>query len=77
MVPGVLLCLLRDLPGAASLYINGKVIANMSKANFKNTTRGIPVLKAGGEVSLTLSQSMGYSLFTGAYDVIEGPSIGD
>ncbi|KAG9191313.1 hypothetical protein G6011_09401 [Alternaria panax] len=63
--------------GDAILYINGQVIANMSKANFGNTIQGIANLTAGDEVSLALNYSMGYSLSTGAYGITLGVDIGN
>ncbi|KAF3041394.1 hypothetical protein E8E12_009532 [Didymella heteroderae] len=63
--------------GDAILYINGKVTANMSKANFGNTIQGIADLKAGEEVFLSLNYSMGYSLSTGAYGVTLGVHVGN
>lgn len=63
--------------GDAVLYIDGQVIANMSKANFGNTIQGIANLTAGEEVSLSLNYSMGYSLSTGAYGVTLGVDVGN
>jgi beta-glucosidase len=63
--------------GDAVLYIDGNVVANMSKANFGNTVQGVANLKAGDEVSLSLNYSMGYSLSTGAYGVTLGLDVGN
>jgi beta-glucosidase len=63
--------------GDAVLYIDGQVIANMSKANFGNTIQGIANLTAGEEVSLSLNYSMGYSLSTGGYGVTLGVDVGN
>lgn len=58
--------------GDALLYINGDLVANMSKANFGNTVQGISNLAAGESVALELKYSMGYSLSTGAYGITLG-----
>ena len=63
--------------GDAILYIDGHVIANMSKANFGNTVQGVVNLTAGVEVSLSLNYSMGYSLSTGAYGITLGVDVGN
>lgn len=63
--------------GDAILYIDGKVTANMSKANFGNTIQGIANMKAGDEARLSLKYSMGYSLSTGAYGITLGVSVGN
>lgn len=61
--------------GDATLYLDGTLVGNMSKANFGNTVQGIANLAAGSEVSLTLNYSMGYSLSTGAYGVTLGMDV--
>ncbi|KAE9979457.1 hypothetical protein EG327_007022 [Venturia inaequalis] len=62
--------------GDALLFIDGRLISNMSKANFGNTVQGIANLTAGVEVSVVLNYSMGYSLSTGAYGVTLGVDVG-
>lgn len=63
--------------GAALLYLNNTLVANMSFANFGNTVQGIVDLEAGTEVNLRLKYSMGYSLSTGAYGVTLGVNVGN
>ncbi|USW58101.1 Putative glycoside hydrolase family 3 domain, immunoglobulin-like, fibronectin type III-like protein [Septoria linicola] len=63
--------------GDAMLFLGGKVVANMSKANFGNTVQGVAWLSAGEHISLKLKYSMGYSLSTGAYGVSLGVDPGD
>ncbi|KAE9975696.1 hypothetical protein EG328_003013 [Venturia inaequalis] len=63
--------------GDALLFIDGRLISNMSKANFGNTVQGIANLTAGVEVSVALNYSMGYSLSTGAYGITLGVDVGD
>lgn len=63
--------------GDALLYLNDRLVANMSFANFGNTVQGIANLQAGTEVSLRLEYSMGYSLSTGAYGVTLGVNVGN
>ncbi|KAL3427319.1 glycoside hydrolase family 3 domain protein [Phlyctema vagabunda] len=62
--------------GDAILYIDGKEIGSMVKANFGNTVQAIANLTAGVAVSIQLDYSMGYSLSTGAYGITLGVSIG-
>ncbi|TDZ38822.1 Beta-glucosidase [Colletotrichum spinosum] len=63
--------------GTALLYLDGKLVANMSYANFGNCVQGAVHLEAGSEVKLTLEYDMGYSLSTGAYGVSLGVDVGN
>lgn len=64
--------------GTALLYLDGAVVANMSRANFGNTVQGVVSnLTAGAEVALRLEYDMGYSLSTGAYGVTLGVDVAD
>ncbi|KAH7374129.1 glycoside hydrolase family 3 domain-containing protein [Cadophora sp. MPI-SDFR-AT-0126] len=63
--------------GTATLYIAGKLIANMTAANFGNTVQGIANLTAGIDVPLHMAYSMGDSLSTGAYGITLGVSVGN
>ncbi|KAG4026647.1 hypothetical protein MFRU_038g00510 [Monilinia fructicola] len=63
--------------GDGLLYIEEKLIANMSRANFGNTVQGIANLTAGNPVSLSLKYSMGYSISYGAYGITLGVSVGN
>lgn len=63
--------------GDGLLYVEEKLIANMSRANFGNTVQGIANLTAGNPVSLSLKYSMGYSISYGAYGITLGVSVGN
>ncbi|EXF78508.1 hypothetical protein CFIO01_09723 [Colletotrichum fioriniae PJ7] len=62
--------------GTALLYLDDKLIANMSYANFGNCIQGAAYLEAGTQCKLVLKYDMGYSLSTGAYGITLGVDIG-
>ncbi|KAF9880083.1 glycoside hydrolase family 3 domain protein [Colletotrichum karsti] len=63
--------------GTALLYLDDKLVANMSYANFGNYVQGTAYLESGSEVKMVLQYDMGYSLSTGAYGVTLGVDIGN